>query len=64
MSMLVEANLELKALSEVANIDEDLYDQTGMWIDTLAHEHEHEHMKVYEFVDMCLLLAIKNAPPL
>ena len=53
--MSVESNLELKELAKIIHIPDDLYDKAGLLIDQMADEHI--HMKVSEFVDMCLNIA-------
>ena len=53
--MLVEANIELRELAKIIDIPDDLYDETGLIIDNLAHEYT--HMNVSAFVDMCLNIA-------
>ena len=55
MSMIIEANLELKELSKIINIPEDLYEKAGIIIDNAARDHT--HMNVSDFVDLCLNLA-------
>jgi hypothetical protein len=54
-SMLVESNLELRELAKFIDIPGDLYEEAGLVIDHMADEHT--HMKVSEFVDMCLNIA-------
>ena len=55
MTLLIEANKELKALSEIIPMSDNLYDWSGIKIDLLAEESS--HMGVSEFVDMCIDLA-------
>jgi hypothetical protein len=53
--MLVAANIELRELAKLIEIPDELYEETGLLIDDMAEEHS--HMKVSEFVDLCLNLA-------
>lgn len=55
MNLMIEANKELKALSEIIPMSDDLYDLAGIKIDLLSEDHT--HMSVSDFVDMCLDLA-------
>jgi len=61
-SMIVDANIELRELAKIIDIPDDLYDEAGFIIDHIADEHT--HMKVSEFVDMCLNMArVKESKP-
>ncbi|MEN8170877.1 MAG: hypothetical protein ABFS08_11705 [Pseudomonadota bacterium] len=53
--MLVAANIELRELAKLIEIPGDLYEEAGLLIDGMAEDHS--HMKVSEFVDLCLNLA-------
>lgn len=50
-----EAIRELNELNKILNLDEDVLCQAQIYIDSLGNSHN--HMKIYEFVDMCLDMA-------
>lgn len=60
MKYRIEANLELRELNKLVNLPEDVYDFASIIIDHLSDTHE--HMKIHEFVDMCINLAIVDLP--